>query len=415
VDQTSKDKITLRAVLVGVYLFSVPAFAYSEELGLLAIPQVTGALLVAYAILDILRSRLKIPPEIQLYGLLGLWAAMTFVFAAHTGEIPTMRLGSLVKVVVATLACAQLIKDETDLFTALKIFVFSILLVYYLNRESLQILRVADQISENDRFGGTFTSPNFAAMFSLAIIWASVVLFLHARRGWLVGGLYLVPIGIALLVIYYTGSKKGLIGVAVFVLFLTRILYMRQQSSLGGKSLILLISLSLIILSGYFILTSPFYFRMQELFYGESAGDIKRLELARESIGVWLMNWKTFFMGVGYENFSLFSRYQTVAHATPLELLASNGIVGCSLFLGFLILLFRKFIFLYRHALNQKSKSIFFSVLIFLFLYTFFMLTDVLSDSREMLPILGCLGAFGQYHLLRLRQTQTDEASAPDR
>jgi O-antigen ligase len=144
---------------------------------------------------------------------------------------------------------------------------------------------------------------------------------------------------------------------------------------------------------------------------GRSEGDIKRLDLAGEAINVWLMNWKTFIMGVGYDNFSLFSRYQTYAHSTPLELLASNGIIGFSLFMGFFVLLFRKYLYLYRHALNQELKSTFFSALILLFLYSLFMLAEPLHDSRELLPILGGLAAFGQYHLLRLKQSRVNEIS----
>ena len=412
-DQVDRSKTTFRACLVGAYLFSVPAFAYSESLGLLIIPQIIGALLVAYAILDILGSlKIKIPYEIWLYGLMGLWAAITFIFGPRTGEWGTLSLGTLIKVATATLACAQLIKDETDLLTALKIFVFSILFFYALNRDDLQFLRVAGQITEDERFAGTLINPNFAAMFSLTVIWASVHLFLHSRKKLLKGALYLVPIGLSLLVIYYSGSKKGLIGIGLYVLFLARLLYLRQ-TSFYRKVFIILASSSLIIVAGYFIYTSPFFFRIEQFIYGGSVSDARRLELAGEAIHVWLLNWKTFIMGVGYDNFRLYSSLQAYAHSTPLELLASNGLVGFSLFMGFLGLLFRKFIYLFRHALNQELKSIFFSTLIFLSLYSFFMLAEVLHDSREMLPILGCLAAYGQYQLLRLRQSQETEAPAP--
>jgi O-antigen ligase len=407
VDQTNRSKPTLGAYLVGAYLFSVPAFAFSESLGLLIIPQIIGAVLVAYALLDILGSQsIKIPREIQLYGLMGLWAVITFSFGASTSE--WRALGTLIKVVVATLACAQLIKDETDLFAALKIFVLSILFVYYQNRGDLQYLRMAGQITETDRFAGTLANANTAAMYSLTVIWASILLLLHSRKGLLRWTLLFIPVSISLLIIYYSGSKKGLIGMGLFVLFLTRLLYTRQQSSSYRKSLVILISSSLIIIAGYFIYTSPFFFRIGQLFYGGSGSDINRLNLANEAIHVWLMNWKTFIMGVGYDNFKMYSSLQVYAHSTPFELLASNGIIGFSLFMGFLFLLFRKFVFLYRHAFNQELKSDFFATLIFLFIFSFFMLAAVMHDSRELLPILGGLAAFGQYHLRLLGQRQVN-------
>jgi hypothetical protein len=387
----------------------VPAFDYSESPGLLIIPQITGAVLVAYAIFDILKGlRITIPREIRLYGLMGLWTVISFL-SVSTGEEGTRGLVSLIKVVIATLACAQLIKDENDLFTALRIFVLSILFVYYQNMSELQYLRIADKLTEADRFAGTFANANTAAVFSLTVIWISILLLLHSRKGLLRLALLFIPIGIALLIIYYSGSKKGLIGLGLFVLFFTRLLYIRQQSSFFKKSLVILISAFLIMITGYFIYTSPFFFRTERLFSTGFQSDTNRLNLAREAINVWLTNWKTFLIGVGYGKFALVSESHTYSHSTPFELLASHGIIGFFLFFGFFFLLCRKFVFLYRHTLDEEQKSDFFAILIFLFIFSFFMLAAVLHDSKELLPILGAFAAFGQYHLNLMGQSRTNE------
>jgi len=404
VAQTIRSKPTLGAYLVGAYLFSVPSFAYSESLGLLIIPQIAGALLVAYAIFDILQSRsIKIPREIQLYGFMALWAVITFGFGESVSERDA--LGTLVKVTVATLACAQLIKNENDLFTALQIFVFSVLFVYFQNKDILQYLRMAEQIIEKGRFAGTLANANTAAIYSLTVIWASLLLFLRSRKWFIKWILFLIPTGISLLIIYYSGSKKGLIGLGLFVLFYVRLMYKQHGSSSLRKSMIVLISIFLIVISGYFIYTSPFFFRVEQLFYGGSISDINRLILAKEAIHVWLMNLKTFFFGVGYDNFRLFSEFRTYSHSTLLELLSCTGIIGFILFIGFLFLLSRKFIFLYKNAYDQESKGVFFTMLIFLTIFSFFMLAAVLQASRELLPMLGCIAAFGQYRLQLLSQS----------
>ena len=407
-EQMSKPKPPLGAYIVGVYLFSVPAFAYSESLGLLIIPQITGVLLVACAILDILGSQsIKIPYEIQLYGFMGLWVVITFIFGASTDE--WRPLGTLIKVVFATLACAQLIKDDNDLFTALKIFVFSILFVYYQNMGDLKYLRIADKITEEERFAGTLANANVAAIFSLTVIWAAILLLLHSKKRLLSRAIYFIPIGIGLLIIYYSGSKKGMIGTGLFVLFFARLFYMRQRYSFYKKSLVILISFALIILVGYFVYSSPFFSRIEQFYYGRSDSDFIRFNLAKEAVSVWLMNLKTFFMGVGYDSFRVFSSYQDYSHSTPFELLASNGVIGFSLFAAFLFVLFRKFYFLYRQTTNRESKSIFYSTLIFLFIFCVFMPAAVLHDSRELLPILGAMAAFGQYHLCLLGQSAINE------
>jgi O-antigen ligase len=416
VSSMPRSRPTLGAYLVGIYLFSVPAFAYAESSRLLLIPQITGALLVAYAILDVLRNKsLKIPREIQFYGFMGLWAAVTFGFTVSGSDWGTLSLGTLIKVVIASLACAQLIKSDSDFFAALKIFSFSILLVYIQNRDDLQYLRIADQVTEEDRFAGTLANANAAAMFSLTVIWASLLLWLRSKRGLSRKIWYLIPIGISLLIIYYSGSKKGLFGIGLFVLFFGRLLYMRARRSPYKKALVVLVSASLIFISGYYIYTSPFFIRIELFFSGTSGSDINRWTLAGEAIHVWLMNVKTFIMGVGYNNFKLFSDLQSYSHSTLLELLASNGIVGFSLFGAFFFLLCRKFVFLYRQAADRESKSLFFSCLIFLSLFAFFMLAAVLHDSRELLPILSGLAAYGQWHVRVLRQTQSDVPSGSGR
>jgi hypothetical protein len=120
-DRPADSRPTLGGYLVGAYLFSVAAFGLSDVFGLLIIPQIMGALLVGYALYDLLGTfRIKIPVEIGLYGLLGLWAAFTQLIGPRSGEGLTPGLGTLLKVVIATLACAQIIKTDGDLFTALK-------------------------------------------------------------------------------------------------------------------------------------------------------------------------------------------------------------------------------------------------------------------------------------------------------
>jgi O-antigen ligase len=407
-------KPTLGAYIVGAYLFSVPAFAYSESLGLLMIPQIMGALLVGYAALDILgKLKVKIPPEIGIYGLMGLVAVVTFFIGPDISEWGTMSLGTLIKVVIATLACAQLIKNDTDFFLALKIFVLSILVAFYQNMGDLQSLRIADKIPEMDRFAGTFTDPNTAAIFSLTVVWACLLLFLHVRKGFLSRAWLLVPLVISLVIIYYSGSKKGLMGLGLFALFFARLLYIQQRASRYKKSLVLVMASVLIVAAGYFIYISPFFFRIQQLIYGGSTGDVNRIYLARDAIGIWLMNVRTFLIGVGYDNFRFVSELQTNSHSTPLEILACNGIIGLSLFMAFLFLLFRKFYLLYKQALTPESKRTFYLIIIFLIIYSFFMLAHVLHASRELLPILGGLAAYGQYHLNRIRQSQVDGAGAP--
>jgi hypothetical protein len=88
-----------------------------------------------------------------------------------------------------------------------------------------------------------------------------------------------------------------------------------------------------------------------------------------------------------------------------MELLASTGLVGLSLFLGYVGLLFRKFIRLNLGAPDTESKTLYFAINILLFIFAFFMITAVVYDAKEMMPILGSLAGWGQYRLLLLQGT----------
>jgi O-antigen ligase len=284
-------------------------------------------------------------------------------------------------------------------------FVFSVLFVYYQNAGEIGYLRMAGQVTEEDRFAGTLSNANTAAIFALTIVWAAILLLVRSKKPLSKGLVYFLPVGVSLIIIYYSGSKKGLIGLALLVLFVTRLMYQRQEKTPFRRGLVVLVSAAMIILAGYFIYTSPFFFRMQQLFAGISnASDVNRWDLAREAIQVWLTNWRTFLVGVGFDNFWTHSALATYAHSTPLELLASTGLIGFTLFMGFLVLILRKFLRLYRRASDAESKSVYFAIGIFLLIYTFFMVTAVLFDAKEQLPIMGCLAGYGQHQLLLLSQ-----------
>ena len=395
---------TMGGYLVGTYLFSVAAFGFSGSPVLLVIPQIVGAALVGYALFDLLgRFRIAIPAEIGLYGLLGLWAAFTHFISPRAGEGITPGLGTLLKVVIATLACAQLVRTDGDLFTALKMFVFSVLFVYAQNVGEIRYLRMAGQVSEDERFAGTLLNANSAAIFALTIIWAALLLFLRSKKPVSTAAFLSAPIVVSLIMIYYSGSKKGLIGLALFVLFFSRLLYQRHAKTLFRRGLVVLVSSAMIVGAGYFIYTSPFFFRMGSLISGLSnVSDANRWELAREALQVWLMNGKTLLIGVGFDNFWTHSVLQTYAHSTPLELLASTGIVGLSLFLGYLGLLARKFLRLYQWTPDAGSKSIYFAINIMFLIFAFFMVAAVVYDAKEMMPIFGSLAGWGHVQLQQL-------------
>ena len=90
----SRSKATIGSYLVGFYLFSVPAFSYTDEMGLNIIPQILGVTVLFYAVIDLLTTkRLNLPNEIKLYGFFVLFMVLWLFFrlCVGTGIVVTCR------------------------------------------------------------------------------------------------------------------------------------------------------------------------------------------------------------------------------------------------------------------------------------------------------------------------------------
>ncbi|HER08377.1 MAG TPA: hypothetical protein ENO20_05640, partial [Bacteroides sp.] len=116
-----KDKITLRGLAAGTYLFSVPVFSFSAELGLNAIPQLIGAMLVVYAAADlILTGEIRRNVPLLLYVLFALWSIVPAVFSEFTNQMGSGT--TLIKVMLITAAVSVLVKTRMDFIVSLSLF-----------------------------------------------------------------------------------------------------------------------------------------------------------------------------------------------------------------------------------------------------------------------------------------------------
>ena len=279
-----KDKITLRGLAAGTYLFSVPVFSFSAELGLNAIPQLIGAMLVLYAAADlIITGEIRRNVPLLLYILFALWSIVPAVFSEFTNQMGSGT--TLIKVMLITAAVSVLVKTRMDFIVSLSLFFLSVFVAMWLNMDDLAALR-ASEITGTDRFAGTFANANTAAMYGMTIIWSGFTLLMISKRSFITALVITLGIALAIVLIIYSGSKKGYLGLALFGLLAAWLVIKKPGRSFVGKIAVYLAVAA--VLSGvmYVLYSSPFFYRVETMFDEQYSTD-SRMYLFNRALFVW--------------------------------------------------------------------------------------------------------------------------------
>lgn len=397
-------KNRLGAYFVGLYLFSVPAFSYSPDMNLGIIPQALGFLVVLYGVFDVAsRKRVNLGKDIQLYGYFAAWAVFTYLISAFAGNLQQLgTLGTLVKVAAVTMAASQLIKTKNDFFLALAIYSTSIFLVSYLNYDLIQNLHNTTQIRGTDRFDGTLANANTAAMYALSIVWASLTIYFGSRFPRLTRNAFLLCLPISVWIIGFSGSKKGLLGIAIFSAMISWWVIKRHRKSFLKFFGALIASASLLTGALYYVYHSPFFNRLELFFSGSDTGSTaERYYLASTALALWIDDIKTFILGVGYDNFRYHNQLHTYSHSTVTETLVTTGIIGFVLYFSGLYLLGKRLFIIQRHPYSQDSRTPIYMGLVFVLLFVLFNISAVMCASREFWPLVGIISSYSTVLLPR--------------
>jgi hypothetical protein len=394
---STHQKPTLGSYLVGAYLFSVPTFSYSPDLKLNFIPQWVGLIVVLYAIMDILRTKkLNIPNEIKLYGLFVLWLFFTFFLVGASNDYDSILTS--VKVGLITLGCTQLIKNDQDFFNALFLYGISILFVVYLNYETLLYLRYAIRITEMDRFEGTLTNANTAAIYAISVLWVSFTFFFSEKRSFIIRAFCIAFGCTALFIIYFSGSVKGMIGIALFAVCIAWTFYEKYENSLKKRVLVSIVGLGLVAAAFCFVYYSPFFFRLERIIlYKDMGSPGERVYLFKTAVEVWFGNVVSILCGIGHDNFRDYNSLRTYSHSTISEVLVSAGIFGFALYFAGFMLLLKKLYFQSKYSMGKFQFTESFSCFFFLLILLFFNAFAVLYSSRELWPLIGIIAAYSQF------------------
>ena len=385
-------KIPLRGLAVGLYLFSVPVFSFSGELGLNAIPQLIGAALVLYALADlILTGEIRKNVPLLLYILFALWSIVPGVFGEYTNS--TGHLNTLLKVMMITAAVSVLVKNKRDFTISLGLFFLSIFVTIWLNLEEISAMRTAEEITGTDRFAGTFANANTAAMFAMTIIWSGFTLMMISKRPVVSTLILFLGIFLSIMLIIYSGSKKGYLGLGLFGLLAAWLVIKKPRKTFLGKAAVYLTAAGALFGVFYLLYQSPFFYRVQTMFDEQYSTD-SRMYLFQTAMQVWGSSLKNFMMGVGLGNFKFYNFLHVYSHSTIAETLACTGVIGFLLYFSSLGSMF----LLYGRALpmlppDQRTQV--YLVFIMLLLILFFNATAVLYTSRIFWPLLGIISSRG--------------------
>jgi O-antigen ligase len=402
------EKPTIGGFLAGIYLFSVPILSYSETLGLFMVPQYIGFILVIYAVYDLFKSKQFTRSRFALfYVLFAICSIISYLYSEHKEQ--TEPILTLVKVMIITVSISQLIRNRLDYSLCLFIFFISIFIALYLNYDEILRMRSSDSFSEEERFAGSFANANTAALYCLAVFWAGFTWLFHVRDKSILKIIIIPGLLLALMVTLYSGSRKGLLGLGLLSMGVAWVTLKLFGTNHFRRALI---GLSILVAMAFlfkFLYHSPFFYRLQGMFEGESSSNV-RSELFRQAIAIWSGSVRNLVVGIGINNFKFYNDYFAYSHSTISETLVSTGIIGFTLyFTGFLVS-FSDYYKLYKKHYAPYQIVILFN-LFMLFLILFFNSTAVMFDDRLFMPLLGIISAYG---LVLKREMQNEEDSESD-
>lgn len=386
-------KVSIGSLLVGTYLFSVPVFSYSEDMGLNFIPQAIGALIVVYAIYIIMsKSQFYTNNSIYFYGIYCIWTIIVSFFVVY--QVNTDSILTLLKIGIIALSISFLINKESDLNLTLFIYFISIFITIYLNLDDIIALRGAGQLDEDMRFDGTFENANTAAIFALTIIWAGVFLLVSERQNTLVKILIFLGIFLAGFLIFYSGSRKGILGILILSMSFSFLIYRHYGQTFAARAMVILAVIGGLVLLSFVLVTSPFFNRMTGMLTGDESSFTLRQYLIRESLRVWSDSPKNFMIGIGFGNFHYYNYARLYSHTSFTETLVTTGLIGFILFfsaLGSICILYYR---LYKNRAG-KQKLVAQSIIVLLILILFFNAFAVMIADRILWPLIAYLYSYG--------------------
>ena len=326
-------KLTFNSLIWGVFIFYLfTIIAFGDRVEYYRYSNITFLVLIGLMSIYVARRRLLVPTKIFMFlpFLLFSFLSVTWSYMPDSTmqrSITLLRLSILLFVMAFYLIRSK----QTEQFIYGIAVAGLIILLYILSFYGLSGLR--QMIEEGMRVGGEFVNSNTLAIYLSFSAVIYFYLFLNKRKWY-----FILLVVVLVVVIASTGSKKGLLDLAVGFVMVTGF---NQDSSNGVKKLfkwVAGISIAAVLL--YFLWESPLFFTVRERYevmFMFLSGNGSRIDYSTRERQImleagWQQFLKTPILGIGIgasgylTTFSLGS--DTYLHNEYIELLATGGIIG---------------------------------------------------------------------------------------
>jgi len=371
---------------------SVPIFSTSESFSI--IPQALAVLGAGLAALTLLKGIPRLHVSLLVFGTLVLFWGISLLSDSELW----IEYQSLLKVCLLAFACHIAFRSRQHLMLLFGVYAATGAVTVALNWHQLQGLGSSmeiSQLSEKDRFAGTFENANTAGIYGVMLILSGLIIGFNGknRARW-----PLLTIGLlaGLAICFFSGSRKAMLGLGLIIFLIP---WMAASGNVkkgrGVFKIIFLLFLS-VVLGGLLFSQLPFTDRLlvpfREGVTAESSGATRFAMLVKV-----LELWGTHpVLGCGFEGFSRLSGFGVYSHTTFGEVLCNGGLLGLGLISVFYLVPLVQLWRLAKDPVCPGRSQISTGLLAFWLLFTLFSCFAVMFDSREFVPIGAAVCGFLQ-------------------
>lgn len=382
--------------LKGIFIFLM-GFFYLGLLLVYPLPimsqliRLAGIGMVALYLIILLSYRPPLAPEIYLFSIFSLWAAITGAFIAQFQFVFMDSISTLIQILALMFAVYGFSRSYGSIKPIFWIILIcvSVLDFYVLIGGELSVISL---LQSSIRTSSFLKNPNYYAFFNVLGIFA--LLFLRPIKGKLLKITRFAFLIFFALNILYSSSQKSFLG--VIVLFFCWYWFCSRNKVKRGQRIInfLLFSITAFIVI-YFTFNFTFLgMRLQNSSVGDDISLTTRLALYQEGWDLFLSSPIT---GVGIGHFMYYSSMNAYAHSDFLEVLSTTGIIGFFLYGAIYFVLWKRLNSLHRLSINNEFSYQIGLFKAFIITLTFIGLGRPNFNSIETMFVIASLIGYSHY------------------
>ena len=322
----------ISAFLLTVYVFTIAAFSYqakSVEFSTLA-----GYLLVGAYFAELFKyQRIIIPGLMVPLILFVLWSGLSVFWSIDT-EWALLRTRTLFQLLLLSIVALNILNSRKSTRPVMYGIIFGAIWAIWgsLSSNNFDIFR--QQTTKLPREGSFLVNSNIYGIHLNLAIFFLLTVFFEVRSLFIKVLLVGIIVLAATQVVFYTGSRKGLLGL-LFLGFLYLSIYFLVNKH-HNIELILLFLLFIVLISNFTLLLEQLPYGDRFLYIEGDTSFLTREAMIKTGLHLWA---KEPIVGYGLEQYRVVSGFGMYAHNNYIELLVDGGLISFLLYYSTLFLL----------------------------------------------------------------------------